>query len=255
MVPAGPTRLPAASRTVGPVTAAPTTTLPAALVGTTFDAVLFDMDGTLVDSTPAVTRSWLRWAREEGVDPALLVARHGVPAAGIVEAVMPERGPAARAAALERIEAIEVADTDGVVVLPGVLAALAALAGGARSAVVTSSTRPLALARIAAAGLVAPDVVVTASDVTRGKPDPQPFLLAAQRLGADPARCLVVEDAPAGLVSGRAAGCTTLALATTHTREELAACRPDAVVDDLGAVTLVVGTDGVRLVPADPTAG
>ena len=215
----------------------------------TFDAVLFDMDGTLVDSTPAVTRSWLRWAGEEGVDPALLVGRHGVPAAGIIAAVAPERDEAARAAALERIEAIEVGDTEGVVVLPGALAALEALAGGARSAVVTSSTRPLALVRIAAAGLTAPDVVVTASDVTRGKPDPQPFLVAAQRLGVDPARCLVVEDAPAGLVSGRAAGCATLALTTTHTRSELAASAPDAVVEHLGAVRFVAG-EHVTVVPA-----
>lgn len=215
---------------------------PPGLGGRTFDAVLFDMDGTLVDSTPAVTRSWLRWADEEGVDPALLVGRHGVTAAGIIAAVLPERDEAARAAALRRIEAIEVGDTEGVVVMPGAVDALAALAGGApRSAIVTSSTRPLALVRIAAAGLPAPDVVVTASDVTRGKPDPQPFLLAAQHLGVDPARCLVVEDAPAGLEAGRAAGCATLALATTHTRAELAASRPDAVVDDLGAVRVVLG--------------
>lgn len=213
-----------------------------ALTGRTFDAVLFDMDGTLVDSTPAVTRSWLRWAQEEGVDPALLVGRHGVTAAGIIAAVLPGCDEAARAASLQRIEAIEVGDTDGVVVMPGAVDALAALAGGtSRSAIVTSSTRPLALVRIAAAGLPAPDVVVTASDVTRGKPDPQPFLLAAQHLGVDPARCLVVEDAPAGLEAGRAAGCATLALATTHTRAELAASRPDAVVDDLAAVRIVAG--------------
>ena len=232
-----------------PVTAAPTTTLPPALAGATFDAVLFDMDGTLVDSTPAVTRSWLRWAEQEDVDPALLVGRHGVPAAGIIAAVVPERDEAARAAALERIEAIEVADTEGVVVLPGALAALEALAGGGRSAVVTSSTRALALVRIAAAGLPAPDVVVTASDVTRGKPDPEPFVMAARRLGVDPSRCLVVEDAPAGLEAGRAAGCATLALATTHTRSQLAACAPDAVVDDLGAVRFVSG-EHVTVVPA-----
>ena len=221
----------------------------AGLGGRTFDAVLFDLDGTLVDSTPAVTRSWLRWAGEEGVDPALLVGRHGVTAAGIIAAVVPERDEAARAAALDRIESIEVGDTEGVVVMPGARGALAALADASRSAVVTSSTRPLALVRIAAAGLTAPGVVVTASDVTRGKPDPQPFLLAAEHLGVDPARCLVVEDAPAGLDAGRAAGCATLALATTHTRDELAASEPDAVVGDLGAVRFVSG-EHVTVVPA-----
>lgn len=212
----------------------------------TFDAVLFDMDGTLVDSTPAVTRSWTRWAQEEGVDPALLLGRHGVTARGIVDAVMPERDAAARGAALQRITTIEESDTGGVQALPGAVEALGALAAGGdhgRSAVVTSATRGLALARLSAAGITAPGVVVTASDVSRGKPDPEPFLAAARALRIDPARCLVVEDAPAGLQAGRSAGCATLALATTHVREQLETAPADAIVDDLSSV--VFHLDGV----------
>ncbi len=217
-----------------------------------FDAVLFDMDGTLIDSTPSVTRSWRRWAHEEEVDPARLAGLHGIPAVSIIELLLGDRSPAARAAALERINAIELADVDGVVVLPGAAQALAALAGpGARTAIATSSTRALAVARIAAAGLVAPEAVVTADDVERGKPDPAPYLLAARRLGADPARCLVVEDAPAGLVAGIAAGCATLAVATTHAVAALAEVGPDAVVHDLAAVRLVTTPDGVRVLGAE----
>ena len=224
----------------------PPTGLPiglADLAARSFAAVLFDMDGTLIDSTPVVDRSWFRWAEEEGVDPARLVGMHGIPAAGIVERLLP---PERRAAAVRRIDAIEVADTEGITVLPGAAEALAALPPQ-RAAIATSCTRPLALARIAATGLRAPDVVVTASDVERGKPDPAPYLLAASRLGVQAARCLVVEDAPAGVTSARAAGCATLAVATTHTVAALRAAGPDAIVATLAEVALVTSAEGVRV--------
>jgi mannitol-1-/sugar-/sorbitol-6-phosphatase len=217
-----------------------------ALTGRTFDAVLFDMDGTLIDSGPVVVRSWMRWASEEGVDPALLAGKHGIPSAQIVAMLLPEDR---RASAVQRIDDIEVADTDGIVVLPGAREALSALPAG-RVAIATSCTRPLAAARIGATGLPAPAVVVTASDVERGKPDPAPYLLAAQRLGVDPARCLVVEDAPAGIAAGRAAGAATLAVASTHRVAELTAAAADAVVVDLSGVRLVAEDHGVRVVPA-----
>jgi len=214
------------------------------LAARSFAAVLFDMDGTLIDSTPVVNRSWLRWATEEGVDPARLAGMHGVPAAGIVERLLP---PERRAAAVRRIDAIELADTEGITVLPGAAEALVALPRG-RAAIATSCTRPLARARIAATSLAAPEVVVTADDVERGKPDPAPYLLAAARLGVQAARCLVVEDAPSGLASARAAGCATLAVATTHSVADLRAAAPDAVVASLAAVALVAGGEGVRVV-------
>jgi sugar-phosphatase len=205
------------------------------LEGRTIAAVQFDMDGTLIDSIPVVIRSWLRWAQEEGVDPRRLAGFHGVPARGVIAALLP---PDRVDAAFDRIEAIEIADTDGITILPGALEALAALTGEVeRCAIATSCTRPLADTRLATTGLPAPRVVVTASDVTRGKPYPEPFLLAAEGLGVDPADCLVVEDAPGGLEAGRAAGCATLAVSTTTAAADLVA---DAVVETLADVRFSV---------------
>src|SRR5689334_3873610 len=217
------------------------------LEGRSFAAVLFDMDGTLIDSIPVVIRSWLRWAQEEGVDPHDLAGFHGVPARGVISALLP---PERVDAAFERIEAIEVADTDGITVLPGTLDALVALTGDVdRCAIATSCTRPLADARLVATGLPAPRVVVTASDVAQGKPHPDPFLLAASRLGVDPADCLVVEDAPSGLEAARAAGCSTLAVTTTTTPADLVG---DAVVGTLADVRFSLA-GGHVLVTAEVT--
>lgn len=201
-----------------------------------FAAVIFDMDGTLVDSTPAVVRSWMTWAQERGIPAERLLGWHGVPAASIVTALVP---PEEVDDALARITELEVGDVADIVVLPGVLDAFDALVG-AHFAIATSCTRDLADARIGAAQLPSPEVVVTVDDVTHGKPDPEPFLTAAARLGVDPADCLVVEDAPMGLQAARSAGCATLAVTTTTPAEELEA---DLVVTDLSQVRFEV-TDG-----------
>jgi sugar-phosphatase len=214
-----------------------------AFAGRTFDAILFDMDGTLVDSTPAVERAWRRWAAEEGLELSALANSHGQPAAQIVARVLP---PERFAASLERIVDYELTDLDGVVPLPGAIAALASLPHE-RAAIVTSCSGPLAAVRIEAAGLDAPAQVVTIDDVDHGKPDPAPFLEGARRLGADPARCLVVEDAPAGLAAGRAAGCATLAVAGTHALEVLDA---DAYAPDLAHVRFEVRDGGVVVAAA-----
>ena len=207
----------------------------------TFAAVLFDNDGTLTDSRAAVERSWVAWAVDHGVDPAVLVAFHGVPTSSIVRAVAPQLDVTAATA---DIDARELADLDGVAALPGAADALAAVGG--RAALVTSASRELALLRLGAAGLRPPAVLVAADDITRGKPDPEPYLLAAQRLGVEPSRCLVGEDAPAGLASARAAGAATLALTTTSRAEQLAPLA-DLVVADLSAVELVPVSSGVRV--------
>ena len=205
-----------------------------------FEAVIFDMDGTLIDSTPAVIRAWSTWAVEQGLAPAEFVQHHGVPSAGVVRALLPTER---HEAGIARINELELADVGDIVVLPGALEALASLVG-AKNAIATSCTIPLAQARIRAAGLVPPSVLITADDVARGKPDPDPFLTAAERLGADPRRCLVVEDAPKGLEAAHAAGCFTLAVVTTTPREALHA---DAIVDDLSSVEFQPGPDGIRV--------
>ena len=216
------------------------------LTGRTFAAVLFDLDGTLIDSTPSVMRSWLSWAGHYGIDVAQLQNWHGIPARGVVAHFIPE---AERAAAEAHITELEIADAPGIESLPGAVAALEALTGSGRCAIVTSGTHRLVEARLAATGLPRPEIIVTASDVTHGKPAPDAFLLAAQRLGVDPAECLVVEDAPAGLTAGKAAGCATLAVVSTHTAADLNA-NPDAdaVVDTLADVRFTADArHGVRL--------
>lgn len=209
----------------------------------TFAAVLFDNDGTLVDSTPAATRAWTVWAGEYDADMTSLAGVHGLPARDIVALVAP-RAPADEA--LARIIELEEQDTEGVVALPGALEALRACRGS--DALVTSATRELAQARLRAAGLPEPQVIVSAEDVVNGKPDPEPFLAAARRLGVPAQRCLVVEDAPAGLAAARAGGMGSLAVLTTTTDPER--LDADLVVPDLDAVRFVRSAGGIQVVPA-----
>ncbi len=208
-----------------------------------FAAVLFDLDGTLIDSTPAVSRSWAEWARRRGLSEPPPDIPHGVPARQVLAQLV---AASEVEAAFAELEAIETEQLEGITVLPGALRALGAVPPD-RSAVVTSGTPPLAQARIAAVGLPVPPLLVTPDDVPLGKPDPAPFLFAAARLGVSPLDCLVVEDAVAGLTAARAAGCASLALTTTYPPAELAA---DAVIDRLDDVRFAVEGDSLRLHPA-----
>ncbi|WP_405521952.1 HAD family hydrolase [Streptomyces canus] len=207
------------------------------------DVLLFDNDGTLVSSLESVHRCWTRWAEEFGItaEEFARVELHGRPAVEIAADLLPAD---VVPQALARIEQLEVEDVPngGVHLLPGTRAFLDALPAD-RWAVVTSATRRLAEARLEAVGIL-PKTLVAADDVTRGKPDPEPYLLAARELGVDPARCVVFEDAPAGLRAGRAAGMTTVALTTTHQAHELDA---DLVVENLSALSAQVTGGNVEV--------
>ena len=209
-----------------------------------FAGVIFDLDGTLVDSYPAIIRSWTIWGTEFGISAEQLQDFHGVPAVGVVSALLSADQVAP---ALTRITDLEENDVDGVIPLPGALDALAALSG-AHAAIATSCHDRLAEARIGAAGLTPPQVLVTVDQVEHGKPAPDCFLLAAEKLGVAPTECLVVEDAAKGVQAARAAGCAALGVLTTTAPDDL---RADAMVPDLSAVRFVVTPDGIRVFGQD----
>ena len=215
------------------------------LLGRVFEAVLFDMDGTLVDSTNAVSRSWRRWADEAGLGESFRGAVHGVPARQMIATLVPADQVDG---AVARVTELEMADTADITILPGAGDLLTSIPEH-RRAIVTSCSRALCLLRLTASGFPIPATVVTIEDTHRGKPFPEPFLEAAKRLGVDPARCLVVEDAPAGLEAARAAGCATIGVEGTHAAADLIA---DLVVTSLDRLVIVIQDDGVRfeLLPA-----
>jgi mannitol-1-/sugar-/sorbitol-6-phosphatase len=180
---------------------------------TDIDAILLDMDGTLVDSDAAVERAWITWATEHQVDPDAAVAlAHGSPADRTVRQLLPDLDDAAVAVAAQRQLALQYHDLSDVVLAPGAQQLLDTIERlRVPWAVVTSADVPLAKARLGAAG-IDPPLLITVEDVTVGKPDPECFLLAARQLGVDAHRCLVVEDSAPGLAAARAAGAITAAL-------------------------------------------
>jgi sugar-phosphatase len=197
--------------------------------------VLFDLDGVLVDSTPAVARVWAGWAREHGFEPDEVVKKaHGRPSIATIRELLPDADHAEEDREVERRE---IADVEGIVPLPSAKELLQALPVECW-AIVTSCTRGLARVRIAAAGLPEPKHLVTATDVRHGKPDPEPYLKGAQLLGVPAADCLVVEDAPAGIRAGKAAGARVLALRTTASDAELQQAGADWIADDCAELFL-----------------
>ncbi|RWH83251.1 MAG: HAD family hydrolase [Mesorhizobium sp.] len=182
--------------------------------GRKFAALLFDMDGTVVNSIAAAERVWADWARRQDLDvAAFLPTIHGVRAIEtIARLALPGVDPMREADALLQAE---VADIDGILPIAGAAAFLASLPPE-RWAIVTSAPRELALLRIAAAGIPLPAILVAAEDVSRGKPAPDCFQLAAERLGVDARDCLAFEDAPAGITAAEAAGAAVVVISATH---------------------------------------
>lgn len=201
-------------------------------------AILFDLDGVLVDSTPAVVNAWHRWAEARGIDPDhILEVAHGRRTVETIQVVAPELDAEAEA---RELESMEVENLEDVHQVEGARELLASLPVG-RWAVVTSGTRPLATRRIEYMGLSSPGVLVSAEDVTTGKPDPEAYLKGAHLAGVSPEECLVVEDAPAGISAGKAAGMTVVAVATTHRDDELTDA--NAVAQSLSDLQVSVETE------------
>jgi mannitol-1-/sugar-/sorbitol-6-phosphatase len=199
-----------------------------------FSALLFDLDGVLVDSTPAVERVWRQWAVEHGFDPADVVLQaHGRPSLATIREYLPE---ADHEAENRKVEKAEIEDLGGVIALPGALKLLNSLPPE-RWTIVTSCTRPLAEVRIRAAGLPVPKEFVTATDISNGKPHPEPYLKGASKLGVAADRCLVVEDVPAGIRAGKSAGMQVAALRTTLDDHVLREAGADWVLDNCGSLS------------------
>jgi sugar-phosphatase len=197
--------------------------------------VLFDLDGVLVDSTPAVERVWAGWAREHGFVPEEVVRKaHGRPSLTTIRELLPD---ADHDAENREVERREIGDLEGVIPLPGAMELLQSLPIE-RWAIVTSCTRPLAHVRINAAGLPQPRQLVTSDDIKNGKPDPEPYLKGAQLLGMPAADCIVIEDAPAGIRAGKAAGARVFALRTTSSDAELRQAGADWIVNDCSELFL-----------------
>ena len=205
-------------------------------------AVLLDLDGVLVDSTAGVERRWRAFAVAHGLDPvAVLAVMHGRRAVDTIRELAPSLPAEELAAALLRQEVQEVGEDRA---LPGAAALLAALPAG-RVAIVTSCDLALATARLAATGLPRPAVLVTAEDVPAGKPDPTGYLTGARRLGADPAACVVVEDAPAGVAAAGNAGMRCIAVTTTHLPDRLTAAT--TVTTGVDRIAVSAAPDGLTL--------
>jgi mannitol-1-/sugar-/sorbitol-6-phosphatase len=202
-------------------------------------AILFDLDGVLIDSTRSVDRQWRAWAREQGIEEEKVMAiAHGVRTIEVVRAVAPHLDAEAE---VLRLESREAEDHEDVAVMPGAASLIGSIPDG-RWGVVTSGTRHLASARLRLGGLPVPKVLVTADDVVNGKPHPEPYLKGAQLLGANPAECLVLEDAPAGIRSAHAGGMKVIGLSSTYPASQLGDA--DAVVERLSRIQ--VARDGTQ---------
>ena len=207
-------------------------------------ALLFDLDGVLINSTPAVARVWRRWALEHGFNAEEVVARaHGRPSLTTVREYLPN---ADHEAENREVERREIEDLEGVVPLPGALNLLASLPED-RWTIVTSSTRPLAEVRIKAAGLPLPRTMITSNDIRHGKPHPEPYLKGASVLGFPAEECVVLEDVPAGVRAGKSAGARVIAFTTTVQASGLEEAGADWTLNNCADLQLLDRASGLRL--------
>jgi mannitol-1-/sugar-/sorbitol-6-phosphatase len=207
-------------------------------------ALLFDMDGVLIDSTPAVARVWHKWAMEHGFNPEEVVSRaHGRPSLTTVREYLPGADHEAENRAVERWE---MEDLEGVLPLPGAVDLLASLPEN-RWTIVTSCTRLLAEVRLRAASLPIPKRMITSNDVTHGKPHPEPYSKAATLLGFSPSDCIVLEDAPAGIRAGKAAGARVIAFTTTVQSSEVRQAGADWILNNCADIRVMDAEKGLSL--------
>jgi len=205
-------------------------------------AILFDMDGVLMDSTPSVERVWRTWAVQHGLDPDRIAPlAHGRRSIETIRAVTPELDAEKENVIVEQME---IDDKEGVTALLGAAELLAHLPPD-RFAIVTSATRPLAVARLGYAAIPVPRYMITADDVLHGKPSPEPFLKGAALLGFNPTDCLVFEDSPAGIASARSAGMKAVALQTTYPADRLQAA--DAIIGNLADAKATLHDEEITL--------
>jgi sugar-phosphatase len=209
------------------------------------DGILFDLDGVLIDSTACVERHWTAWANKHGLDPhEVLKMAHGVRNIETMRRLAPNSDVEKEAA---DFASLEVADTAGIVAIDAAAAIMQSLEEGPW-AVVTSCGGRLARARLRAAQVPLPPLLITGDDVGSGKPDPAPYLLAASRLGPPPEACVVVEDAPAGVEAGKRAGMRVVAIAATYAAQDLSAAGADIVVGQLTELEIRKAAGGEGLV-------
>ena len=209
--------------------------------------LLFDMDGVLISSIASANRCWRQWAKHYEISGwETYTIPHGVRAMDIMRSLRPDFNEVQAAEGLRMIEDLEIADTADLKVLDGVKDLLGSLPSE-RWTIVTSATRRLLLGRLKAAGLPYPDELITADDVVKGKPDPEPYMRGAKMLGFAPAECVVVEDAPSGVGSGKAAGSRVLGVLGTHSAEDLYAAGAEWVVASLAGVKATANADGLKL--------
>jgi len=205
-------------------------------------AILFDMDGVLMDSTPSVERVWRTWAAKHGLEPDRIAPlAHGRRSIETIRAVAPELDAEKENVIVEQME---IDDKEGVTALPGATELLAHLPPEL-FAIVTSATRPLAVARLGYAGIPVPRHMITADDVIHGKPSPEPFLKGAALLGFAAEDCLVFEDSPAGIASARSAAMKAIALQTTYPADQLQAA--NAIIGNLADVKATLCDEGITL--------